>query len=1144
MRKSFPTKFSPKHVDVLNPVYGPQYSHSRLGRMTASSSPWERDKDKDERRRSDHRRSEQGPPRASGRNPPPVPSRNSRPGKERTSYSASSFDRSDVPPFATTSRISHKDGPQEDGQFSILPAMRPGPPPPRRTSSSAPAFVHAPRRMAPPPPLTAAEDIFAAPRIEQRSLDPKRVSWVVPPSISLPGQGKWEKYVLSSYMGTQAWVRHGKNRQPNTTNTWFDRENRRQLYFGNYPIPPGVLNASTFGAPVPRFVFLHPMEADGLWNAGSNKNGNRAVKASHWMYPSQQPKSGDSNRRPTTPNPLQLPLKGLAGAGRLITTYNDDWDEDDVAGDDDHDVDVTKPGVVPSNVVVLEGYPPMSAPRFHDEVAHELGKILPLAIVAEKPNFWLSFATTSDGQKAFGLLGSLGRAFPQALLSFRSYSEFQEAFCCSLDVWTSETEPPARPAQPARDVLHLSLSRCGKRTEGPELRHRTDPGSDHNGWGLASRSMPGVDVHDGILSKVAWDATPSSWHGAEKSAPDSLAPSDVGASAPHRRPPPPSIPLLPSVSPPASSFVPSQFSRQSEGGDGMDPPPRSVRQANVRHARIHGPAPDVASALNDAFGGNERGGRYEPGTASTSPGSPSLPSAQSAAPIRPSPTPPKEPRRFAGNVLDARSQSRHPSVSLPLVERAGASAVGLGALEVEKQVDGAAREARESGAPEVNPALESGKLRGREMFVDDADMVLAACQTEDPGREAVVETAEMACQTIDVDLPVREVVVEKIVEKVVEKIVEVPVEKTIEKIIEKIVEVPLEDTAGEIAEVPLGNMELHEIISNYQQELQRDLLMKAETLAGRFGLPSHEIKSLLHAACLSEGTSPLTSGTMAVPPPQAPAAASIPPIRPIPFPRRQVFTPNPPLKAQMLRTASANPIPPSSLSPSPPQIKKADIRSTVVKMIDAALHEATGCSTVHIKYTNYERIMKAEIGYHLVGWPEHIPMKAPSSMNTGGAESLQKLHELLESREMHWERVPDEERQRLLVKYNVSPRQLGPKGKRKAADGDSPGVQRRAKVRKIAAVTLGEGRKGQVDEGNPPRKKKATTSYPASSKDLAYPATGMPDLPLDAAPVLDPGLLNPAAGPSHPHQKPPRSPRRLTEIDEDDDRSGSEDTND
>ncbi|KAJ7479311.1 hypothetical protein B0H11DRAFT_2233745 [Mycena galericulata] len=358
------------------------------------------------------------------------------------------------------------------------------------------------------------------------------------------------------------------------------------------------------------------------------------------------------------------------------------------------------------------------------------------------------------------------------------------------------------------------------------------------------------------------------------------------------------------------------------------------------------------------------------------------------------------------------------------------------------------------------------------MFVDDADMVLAACQTEDPGREAVVETAEMACQTIDVDLPVREVVVEKIVEKVVEKIVEVPVEKTIEKIIEKIVEVPLEDTAGEIAEVPLGNMELHEIISNYQQELQRDLLMKAETLAGRFGLPSHEIKSLLHAACLSEGTSPLTSGTMAVPPPQAPAAAT-----------------------QMLRTASANPIPPSSLSPSPPQIKKADIRSTVVKMIDAALHEATGSSTVHIK-------------------------------------------------EMHWERVPDEERQRLLVKYNVSPRQLGPKGKRKAADGDSPGVQRRAKVRKIAAVTVGEGRKGQVDEGNPPRKKKATTSYPASSKDLAYQATGMPDLPLDAAPVLDPGLLNPTAGPSHPHQKPPRSPRRLTEIDEDDDHSGSEDTND
>ncbi|KAJ6591815.1 hypothetical protein DFH09DRAFT_1137992 [Mycena vulgaris] len=45
------------------------------------------------------------------------------------------------------------------------------------------------------------------------------------------------------------------------------------------------------------------------------------------------------------------------------------------------------------------------------------------------------------------------------------------------------------------------------------------------------------------------------------------------------------------------------------------------RRAKARQGRIHGPAPDVAAALNKAFGGNERGGRLDPGTLSASPAS-------------------------------------------------------------------------------------------------------------------------------------------------------------------------------------------------------------------------------------------------------------------------------------------------------------------------------------------------------------------------------------------------------------------------------------------------------------------------------------------------------------------------------------------
>ncbi|KAJ7126618.1 hypothetical protein C8R43DRAFT_703788 [Mycena crocata] len=40
------------------------------------------------------------------------------------------------------------------------------------------------------------------------------------------------------------------------------------------------------------------------------------------------------------------------------------------------------------------------------------------------------------------------------------------------------------------------------------------------------------------------------------------------------------------------------------------------RRAKARQGKIHGPAPDVASALNNAFGGNEKAGRLDPGTLS------------------------------------------------------------------------------------------------------------------------------------------------------------------------------------------------------------------------------------------------------------------------------------------------------------------------------------------------------------------------------------------------------------------------------------------------------------------------------------------------------------------------------------------------
>ncbi|KAJ7604039.1 hypothetical protein DFH06DRAFT_1391663 [Mycena polygramma] len=49
------------------------------------------------------------------------------------------------------------------------------------------------------------------------------------------------------------------------------------------------------------------------------------------------------------------------------------------------------------------------------------------------------------------------------------------------------------------------------------------------------------------------------------------------------------------------------------------PEAEAERRAKARQSRIHGPAPDVASALNSAFGGNDQAGRLDPGALDASP---------------------------------------------------------------------------------------------------------------------------------------------------------------------------------------------------------------------------------------------------------------------------------------------------------------------------------------------------------------------------------------------------------------------------------------------------------------------------------------------------------------------------------------------
>ncbi|KAJ7455038.1 hypothetical protein B0H11DRAFT_1926360 [Mycena galericulata] len=385
-----------------------------------------------------------------------------------------------------------------------------------------------------------------------------------------------------------------------------------------------------------------------------------------------------------------------------------------------------------------------------------------------------------------------------------------------------------------------------------------------------------------------------------------------------------------------------------------------------------------------------------------------------------------------------------------------------------------------------------------------AETVGMACRPngiEPSVRHVVVETAEMACQTNDEDLPVREVVVEKIVERIVEKIVEVPVEKTVEKIIEK----DRRGARGEDRPGASGGGEGRRGAGHGEdggRDYRQNLTTKAETLAAKFHQPTQKMRNLLHAAFL-EGTGPLAPSPVESGLPKAPAVSGAAPHTPtnLSIPRTPkwsgVVTSNPLVQAQALpmpltdRIPSSPPIPPPRNDPQDDapkkSTKKSSVQKEVVQMILAGLllspDQATGCATLRMEWQQYERLIKAQWGVQLVGWPKEVQWQAPSDIRngTGGAVSLRVLHHLLTEGTCYWDTVPVAERQMLLAKHKVSPLEgnSGSKvesqsgcndkkppilGKRKgpAGNGKSDPVKRK-KTQTATAAAVGAQRRGGTD---------------------------------------------------------------------------------
>ncbi|KAJ7447386.1 hypothetical protein B0H11DRAFT_1929745 [Mycena galericulata] len=694
---------------------------------------------------------------------------------------------------------------------------------------------------------------------------------------------------------------------------------------------------------------------------------------------------------------------------------------------------VVKPHDVPSNVVVIHGVqPPMELSEFFIAI-QAMGLFPPpLAIVSLRDGFSISFNSATDGRKAFSRLGDSTRFLPHLdlHLEFSSPDEFERAFMGNNVVtWTDGDPTP------------LSASN--------DLPADGDPD----------------EFDDGKLPENLTDDDPLTCKGGQEyrqgHGPDDRP--SVAGLHPH---------LSSSAPPPAEGLV-----KNKEGAENVE---------LCMEPALHSPPP----------------GRNTP--------------VSRDSPIPQGPrTPPAKLPNVGTLELPTLNMSPRPSPWMNLPDPDGALA-----KEVDLDEDMWRKFDEEMRGNTADPALhcsssppdglgergDNPSLRHSTISPEfaepvgrglsplgaegQAETVGMACRPngiEPSVRHVVVETAEMACQTNDEDLPVREVVVEKIVERIVEKIVEVPVEKTVEKIIEKIVEVPVEKIAQvqveveKVVEVPVTEKtaegshrttELQDLIRNYGQDYRQNLTTKAETLAAKFHQPTQKMRNLLHAAFL-EGTGPLAPSPVESGLPKAPAVSGAAPHTPtnLSIPRTPkwsgVVTSNPLVQAQALpmpltdRIPSSPPIPPPRNDPQDDAPKKST-KSPAFRRGGA--DDFSGAA-------------------YLVGWPKEVQWQAPSDIRngTGGAVSLRVLHHLLTEGTCYWDTVPVAERQMLLAKHKVSPLEgnSGSKvesqsgcndkkppilGKRKgpAGNGKSDPVKRK-KTQTATAAAVGAQRRGGTD---------------------------------------------------------------------------------
>ncbi|KAJ6533914.1 hypothetical protein DFH09DRAFT_1325567 [Mycena vulgaris] len=302
--------------------------------------------------------------------------------------------------------------------------------------------------------VAADHDKYAARGLIYQTVHPDHVDWIVPPKVhpSPSKKGKWEKWELDFWAAVQSWVSRGQRKDVDG-DEWYDWENKRRLFLGDFVIPEGVTDPDRFGVPVPRFPFIYDDGRDSI-----------PKRASSWMYKTMEPRPIDSGREAPVPEPSHLPRRRYyqvkveeaeeelhrflspeaeeggsrdKGKGKAKASEEED-DEDEHGGG--MDVDEPAASDRPSNVVVAHGIDSSVSAIMFRHLATDTflqARAAPLAIVNGQGRMWIRFETASEGLRALSVRARIGCTEDA---SFSSDSEFHEAATYSRDLWSLETE--------------------------------------------------------------------------------------------------------------------------------------------------------------------------------------------------------------------------------------------------------------------------------------------------------------------------------------------------------------------------------------------------------------------------------------------------------------------------------------------------------------------------------------------------------------------------------------------------------------------------------------------------------------------------------------------------------------------------------